>query len=45
VDEESVSSTKKARLNRIKIKVLFFVFFDWEGIVNVEFHQRGQTVN
>jgi hypothetical protein len=44
VDEESVSSNKKALVNRSKIKVLFFVFCDLKGIVHDEFKPRGQKI-
>ena len=37
LDGERVSSTKKARMSRSKIKVLLVVFFDWKGtsIINL----------
>jgi hypothetical protein len=44
-DGERVSSTKKARMIRSKIKVMLVVFFDWKGIAHNEFVPRGQMVN
>jgi len=45
LDGERVSSTKKARMSRSKIKVLLVVFFDWKGIVHHEIVPHGQMVN
>ena len=45
VDAERVSSTKKARRSRSKIKVLLVVFFDWKSIGHHEFVLHGQMVN
>ena len=42
---EGVSSTKKARMSRSKIEVLFVVFFDRKGIIHHEFVPSGQIVN
>jgi len=36
---------KKARQVRSKVKVMFIVFFDMEGIVHYEYVRQGQTVN
>ena len=45
MDGERVSSTKKARMSRSKIKVTLVVFFDWKSIVHHEFVPRGQMIN
>jgi len=41
---ERVSSTKKARMSRSKIKVILVVIFDWKGIVHHGFLLRSQMI-
>jgi histone-lysine N-methyltransferase SETMAR len=36
---------KNAWMSRSKIKLLLVVFFDWKGIVHLEFVPRGKMVN
>ena len=36
---------KKARQSRSKIKTMLTEFFDWEGVVHLEYAPPGQTIN
>ena len=43
--EQGSPRQKKARMSRSNLKVMFVVFFDWQGLIHYEFVPHGQTGN